>query len=113
MTIGELYDKWGKEGNPALYAKTKGAFRIAFSVLPKETDCNDLTLQMIRDAMRKSTSVREYMAKASSVMVHVLEFGHAVDPGWCKKPNFTYSDILREPVVKKVKKKRKEKEKLA
>lgn len=101
MTLGEIQEKWGKEGNSGLYVKTRHAFEQSFRSLPKDTNCNELTLQVLRDAIRKSTTVKEFKVKAASTMVHMLEFAHKIAPSECKKPNFAYSDILFEPVVKK------------
>ena len=101
MTLGEIQEKWGKEGNPGLYVKTRHAFEQSFRSLPKDTNCNELTLPVLHDAIRKSTTVKEFKVKAASTMVHMLEFAHKIAPSECKKPNFAYSDILFEPVVKK------------
>lgn len=101
MTLGEIQEKWGKEGNPGLYVKTRHAFEQSFRSLPKDTNCNELTLPVLRDAIRKSTTVKEFKVKAASTMVHMLEFAHKIAPSECKKLNFAYSDILFEPVVKK------------
>lgn len=101
MTLGELQEKWRREGNPGLYAKTKGAFENSFRSLPKNMDCKELTLPVLRDAIRKSTTVKEFRVKAASTMMHMLEFAHTIAPAEYKRPNFTYSDILFEPVVKK------------
>lgn len=94
MRLDEAYRKWGEQSeNRELYKNTKEIFRKATWMLPTNQQCGYYTLEVIARAFAATTLAPSDRTKAASVICHVLNYAHIVDPDNNPKPNFGFSDI--------------------
>lgn len=94
MRLDEAYQQWGQQSeNRELYKKTKEVFHKATWLLPTNQQCSYYTLEMIARAFAQTSMAASDRTKAASVMCHVLNYAHTVDPDNNPKPNFGYEEI--------------------
>lgn len=94
MRLDEAYMRWGSESqNRELYKKTKDVFRKATWRLPTNQPCAYYTLPVLARAFAAANLATSDKSKAASVMVHVLNYAHNVDPDNNPNPGFSFSDI--------------------
>lgn len=115
MTLTEAYEEWGKQRERnVLYIKTRASFKRTWANLNMNTPCEDITFDMLGQALKQAHVVEVDRVRAASVMVHVLEFAHMKLDESIPQPNFTHSQLLRygeepkkeepaKPITKKAK----------
>lgn len=94
MRLDEAYQRWGSESkNRELFKNTKDVFRKATWKLPTNQPCSYYTLPVLARAFAASTLAHSDKVNAASVMCHVLNYAHSVDPDNNPNPGFTFGDI--------------------
>jgi hypothetical protein len=95
MKLDDAYNAWGGQSeNRELAQKTKKIFHNIWWLIPTNQPCNYYTLPVLARALQQANGAQSDKVKAASVMVHVLNYAHNVDPEGNNKPDFTFSDIL-------------------
>lgn len=95
MKLDDAYNAWGGlSENRELAQKTKTLFRKIWWLIPTNKPCNYYTLPVLARALQQANGAQSDKVKAASVMVHVLNYAHNVDPEGNNKPDFTFSDIV-------------------
>lgn len=94
MRLDEAYERWCSESmNRELFKNTKDVFRKATWKLPTNQPCSYYTLPVLARAFAASTLAHSDKTKAASVMCHVLNYAHSVDPENNPNPGFSFGDI--------------------
>jgi len=94
MRLDEAYQRWGSESkNRELFKNTKDVFRKATWKLPTNQPCSYYTLPVLARAFAASTLAHSDKVNAASVMCHVLNYAHSVDPDNNPNPGFSFGDI--------------------
>ena len=94
MRLDEAYQRWGSESkNRELFKNTKDVFRKATWKLPTNQPCSYYTLPVLARAFAASTLAHSDKVNAASVMCHVLNYAHNVDPDNNPYPDFSFNDI--------------------
>jgi hypothetical protein len=95
MKLDDAYNAWGGQSeNSELAQKTKKIFHNIWWLIPTNQPCNYYTLPVLARALQQANGAQSDKVKAASVMVHVLNYAHNVDPEGNNKPDFTFSDIV-------------------
>ncbi len=98
MTIQEAYSQWAHQsGNKTLAARTATAWCKVWSHLDNNKPCSDITVRVLVNAMvRLRFVMQEDRVRASSVMVHVLNYARKKSQDMEEAPVFTYQEILHD-----------------
>ena len=95
MKLDDAYNAWGGQSeNRELAQKTKKIFHNIWWLIPTNQPCNYYTLEVLGRALVQANGAQSDKVKAASVMVHVLNYAHNIDPEGNNKPDFTFSDIV-------------------
>ena len=95
MKLDDAYNAWGGQSeNSELAQKTRKIFHNIWWLIPTNKPCNYYTLEVLGRALVQANGAHSDKVSAASVMVHVLNYAHNVDPEGNNKPDFTFSDIL-------------------
>ena len=95
MKLDDAYNAWGNMSeNRELALKTKKIFRNIWWLIPTNKPCNYYTLEVLGRALVQANGAHSDKVSAASVMCHVLNYAHHVDPEGNNKPSFTFSDIV-------------------
>ena len=95
MKLDDAYNAWGNMSeNRELAQKTKKIFHNIWWLVPTNKPCNYYTLEVLGRALVQANGAHSDKVSAASVMVHVLNYAHNVDPEGNNKPDFTFSDIV-------------------
>lgn len=95
MKLDDAYNAWGGQSeNRELAQKTKKIFHNIWWLIPTNQPCNYYTLPVLARALQQANGAQSDKVKAASVMCHVLNYAHNVDPEGNNKPDFTFSDIV-------------------
>ena len=95
MKLDDAYNAWGGQSeNRELAQKTKKIFHNIWWLIPTNQPCNYYTLEVLGRALVQANGAHSDKVSAASVMVHVLNYAHNVDPEGNNKPDFTFSDIV-------------------
>lgn len=91
MTLKEAYKRWSQQKeNQSLFTATKSTFNKVWSKLPFWKECSDYTEDMLANTLSRLSLkyTRADKVKASSMLIHIIEFGMGVSCG------FSYSSIV-------------------
>ena len=95
MKLDDAYNAWGGQSeNRELAQKTKKIFHNIWWLIPTNKPCNYYTLEVLGRALVQANGAHSDKVSAASVMCHVLNYAHNVDPEGNNKPSFTFSDIV-------------------
>lgn len=95
MKLDDAYNAWGDMSeNRELAQKTKKIFHNIWWLIPTNKPCNYYTLEVLGRALVQANGAHSDKVSAASVMCHVLNYAHNVDPEGNNKPDFTFSDIV-------------------
>ena len=95
MKLDDAYNAWGNMSeNRELAQKTKKIFHNIWWLIPTNKPCNYYTLEVLGRALVQTNGAHSDKVSAASVMCHVLNYAHNVDPEGNNKPSFTFSDIV-------------------
>lgn len=95
MKLDDAYNAWGNMSENREFAqKTKKIFHNIWWLIPTNKPCNYYTLEVLGRALVQTNGAHSDKVSAASVMVHVLNYAHNVDPEGNNKPDFTFSDIV-------------------
>lgn len=95
MKLDDAYNAWGGQSeNRELAQKTKKIFHNIWWLIPTNKPCNYYTLPVLARALQQANGAHSDKVSAASVMVHVLNYAHNIDPEGNNKPDFTFSDIV-------------------
>lgn len=95
MKLDDAYNAWGDMSeNRELAQKTKKIFHNIWWLIPANKPCNYYTLEVLGRALVQANGAHSDKVSAASVMCHVLNYAHNVDPEGNNKPDFTFSDIV-------------------
>lgn len=95
MKLDDAYNAWGGQSeNRELAQKTKTLFRKMWWWIHTNKPCNYYTLPVLARALQQANGAQSDKVKAASVMCHVLNYAHNVDPEGNNKPDFIFSDIV-------------------
>lgn len=95
MKLDDAYNAWGGQSeNRELAQKTKTLFRKMWWLIPTNKPCNYYTLEVLGRALVQANGAHSDKVSAASVMCHVLNYAHNIDPEGNNKPDFTFSDIV-------------------
>lgn len=95
MKLDDAYNAWGGQSeNRELAQKTKKIFHNIWWLIPTNKPCNYYTLEVLGRALVQANGAHSDKVSAASVMVHVLNYAHNIDPEGNNKPDFTFSDIV-------------------
>lgn len=95
MKLDDAYNAWGGQSeNRELAQKTKKIFHNIWWLIPTNQPCNYYTLPVLARALQQANGAQSDKVKAASVMCHVLNYAHNVDPEGNNKPDFIFSDIV-------------------
>ncbi len=95
MKLDDAYNAWGNMSeNHELAQKTKKIFHNIWWLIPTNKPCNYYTLEVLGRALVQANGAHSDKVSAASVMCHVLNYAHDVDPEGNNKPDFTFSDIV-------------------
>ncbi len=95
MKLDDAYNAWGNMSeNRELAQKTKKIFHNIWWLVPTNKPCNYYTLEVLGRALVQANGAHSDKVSAASVMCHVLNYAHNVDPEGNNKPDFTFSDIV-------------------
>lgn len=95
MKLDDAYNAWGNMSeNRELAQKTKKIFHNIWWLIPTNKPCNYYTLEVLGRALVQANGAHSDKVSAASVMVHVLNYAHNIDPEGNNKPDFTFSDIV-------------------
>lgn len=92
MTLKEAHTSWSQQEDIKAFAtKTRWIFDRLFKTLYDEP-CENLTKDILREAISKAMLGFSDKVKGASVVVHVLKFSGV-------KPGFEYSDLTKDKTV--------------
>ena len=95
MKLDDAYNAWGGQSeNRELAQKTKKIFHNIWWLIPTNQPCNYYTLEVLGRALVQANGSHSDKVSAASVMCHVLNYAHNIDPEGNNKPDFTFSDIV-------------------
>lgn len=95
MKLDDAYNAWGNMSeNRELAQKTKKIFHNIWWLIPTNQPCNYYTLEVLGRALVQANGAHSDKVSAASVMCHVLNYAHNIDPEGNNKPDFTFSDIV-------------------
>lgn len=95
MKLDDAYNAWGNMSeNRELAQKTKKIFHNIWWLIPTNKPCNYYTLEVLGRALVQANGAHSDKVSAASVMCHVLNYAHNVDPEGNNKPSFSFSDIV-------------------
>lgn len=95
MKLDDAYNAWGNMSeNRELAQKTKKIFHNIWWLIPTNKPCNYYTLEVLGRALVQANGAHSDKVSAASVMCHVLNYAHNVDPEGNNKPDFIFSDIV-------------------
>lgn len=95
MKLDDAYNAWGDMSeNRELAQKTKKIFHNIWWLIPTNKPCNYYTLEVLGRALVQANGAHSDKVSAASVMCHVLNYAHNIDPEGNNKPDFTFSDIV-------------------
>ena len=95
MKLDDAYNAWGNMSeNHDLAQKTKKIFHNIWWLIPTNQPCNYYTLEVLGRALVQANGAHSDKVSAASVMCHVLNYAHNVDPEGNNKPDFIFSDIV-------------------
>jgi len=93
MTLKEAYKQWSQQReNHDLFIKTKDVFGKVWSSTPFNLECSEYQDTDLAKYLLNSKSTYGDKVKATSVMIHILQFGlYGISPKFSMNDNSYYN----------------------